>query len=175
MCSGGFILIRQRFSALFVIITLFLGSVPAFAQNDQQDQSAAQYILPGGSNTIRMAINVWGEVQRPGIYRVPSDITLVELISSAGGPTDLAKIKKVRVIHAYPQNGEAQVIKVNLKDYLKDADISGLPKLYPGDTVFIPASFRSYFTTTVGIAASITTLFSAVALIWERLSRAGSI
>ncbi len=168
-------MIDRRFSGLLIILVLCVFAPAIFAQNNQnqQDQSAAQYILPGGTSTIRMAINVWGEVQRPGIYRVPSDITLVELISSAGGPTDMAKIKDVRVIHAYSKTGKAQVIKVNLKKYLKKADVSDLPKLYPGDTVFIPANFRSYFTSTVGIAASVTTLFSAFALIWERLTRAG--
>jgi len=157
-------------AGLIVLITL-----PARAQqDDEQSQSAAQYILPGGSNTIRMAINVWGEVQRPGIYRVPSDITLVSLISSAGGPTDNAKIRKVRVIRAYPQEGKPQVILVNLKDYLNDADISGMPKLYPGDTIFIPTTFRQYLSNGVGIFTSITSLVAAVAIIYERLSRANS-
>ena len=166
---------NRYYLSLVIGAFLLMGlAAPAAAQQDDQSQSAAQYILPGGQNTIRMAINVWGEVQRPGVYRVPSDITLVSLISSAGGPTDLAKIKEVRVVHAYPQEGEPRVIEVNLEEYLDHADVSGLPTLYPGDTVFVPSSFRRYFTDTLGIFASITALISGAALIYERMTRAGS-
>ena len=50
----------------------------------------AQYIL-GSGDILLVNVNLWGHVQRPGIYSVPSSYTLIDLISSAGGPLKTAR------------------------------------------------------------------------------------
>jgi len=159
-----------RKPALLFLAILFLG-IDLHAQNQTGNQSAAQYILPGEKNQIQMQINLWGEVRRPGIYKVPSDINLIALLSSAGGPTDYAKLGEVRIVRGFSNNDENKVIIVNLEEYLDNADISDLPKLYPGDTVYIAGNFRKYFSTTLGITSAITSIAATIALMVERLSK----
>jgi len=140
----------------------------------EESQRASRYIVPGDQSAIQMQINLWGQVQKPGIYKVPSDMDLISLLSVAGGPTDLAKLKKVQVIRAYPDTGEARVIEVDVEHYLEQADISDIPKLYPGDTVFVPGNFRRNFAEGLDVFGAIAGILSAVALIYERIIRAGS-
>ncbi|MBS1272295.1 MAG: hypothetical protein MAGBODY4_01436 [Candidatus Marinimicrobia bacterium] len=155
---------------LILLGILFLG-INVNAQNQTGDQPAAQYILPGERNQILMEINMWGEVQRPGIYKVPSDINIIALISSAGGPTDYAKLREVKIVRGFSEESDQKVLTINLEDYLEKAEVSDLPKLYPGDTIYIPGNFRKYFSTTVGITSAITSIAAAIALIFERVSR----
>ncbi len=158
---------------IFTVTALLPAGLMAQQESGNQ-QAASRYILPGERNTILMEINLWGEVKQPGIYKVPGDIDLVSLLSSAGGPTDMAKMREVRVIRAYPQEGDPRVMEVDLRRFIETADASQLPNLYPGDTVYVPGNFRRYFSTSLGIAGSVAGIASAVALIYERMVRAAS-
>ncbi|MCF7805705.1 MAG: SLBB domain-containing protein [Candidatus Marinimicrobia bacterium] len=158
-----------KYSFLFILGIFLSGSL--LAQNQSGEQPASRYLLPGEQSQIQMQVNIWGEVQKPGIYKVPSEINLIALLSSAGGPTDYAKLREVRIVRAFSDDAEQEVIHVDLEKYLDNADISGLPELYPGDTIFIPGNFRKYFSTTLGITSAITGIASSLALIVERLSR----
>jgi len=168
---------RRRIVFLLIITMMIIPVSTIYSQENEpnnQNQSAAQYILPGEKNVIQMQINIWGEVKKPGIYRVPSDIDLVRLLSSAGGPNDFAKLDGIKIVRAFPQEGKPRVIEVDIEQYLETANPDGLPKLYPGDTVYVPGNFRRYFSTSLGIASSIASITSAVALIYERIARANS-
>ena len=46
---------------------------------------------PGGQ------VNIWGFVQKPGRYEVPSSTGLIQLISFAGGPVQYAKLDEVKL------------------------------------------------------------------------------
>lgn len=175
--KSGTLLSRQFFTALFVILVAvsagFAQSVPPQAETKQPN--AAQYIIQGERAKVQKQVNIWGEVQKPGIYKVPQDMGLISLISSAGGPTDVAKLKEVKIVHAFPQEGEdSRVIVTDLKHYIESADASDLPEINPGDTIYVPGNWRRYFSETLGIAGSIAGVASAVALIYERLIRASA-
>jgi len=100
------------------------------------------YLSPDYSTSLEgrllMKVNVWGEVNKPGIYEVPDQTDLVSLVSAAGGPTDAAKLSKVKLVRNHFQ--KKQVIKVDLKKYMEDGNYTDIPKIYPGDTVVIPKS-----------------------------------
>ncbi len=162
---------------IFIFVTLL--SVPAFmgaqqidasSNTQQEESSAARYILPGTRTTVRMEINLWGEVSRPGIYVVPEDIDIVALISSAGGPTQNAKLEYVKIIRGYPQEGEPRVINVDVRNYLKTADVSELPELNPGDTVFVPSGIRQSILPSFTFVSSIVSMVASLALILYRTS-----
>ena len=80
-------------------------------------------------------IAILGEIKVPGYYDYKENMHLVDLVSSAGGFTDNAKITDVSIIHPSPDN-KMTVVKVNLKKILsgKDRDVAVLS----GDTVFFP-------------------------------------
>jgi polysaccharide export outer membrane protein len=83
----------------------------------------------------RARIAVLGDVRNPGYYDYRDNLHLVELISLAGGFTDTAELKKVRILHASGVN-EQKAQNVNLKEIL-----SGKTKDFAvqnGDTVYVP-------------------------------------
>jgi len=105
----------------------------------------AQYIL-GSGDILLVTVNLWGHVQRPGIYSVPSSYTLIDLISSAGGPLKTARLNDVRVVRK-----NTDVIQIDVERFLKTGDITLLPVLQPGDTIIVAGSFQDIFTRVVGI------------------------
>ena len=84
---------------------------------------------------IRRTVTVLGQVQRPGVFVIPShrQLTLVEAIGMAGGATRIANSKKINL-----KRGSNQIIIVNLSDITvgKGQDIP----LRDGDVITIPES-----------------------------------
>ncbi|RLD12639.1 hypothetical protein DRI50_08860 [candidate division KSB1 bacterium] len=111
----------------------------------QQVNPAAQYIL-GSGDVLLVTVNLWGHVLKPGIYSVPSSYTLIDLISSAGGPLSTARLSDVRIVRK-----NQQVLKVDLEKFLKTGDSSNIPPLQPGDTIIVSGSIQDIFTKLVGI------------------------
>ena len=159
---------------LFIIIIIFI--IPnIYAQdmdnlvNFQQGRSPsqftdrpAQYIL-GSGDILLVSVNLWGHVQRPGIYSVPSAYTLIDLISSAGGPLKTARLNDVRVVRK-----NTDVIKVDIDRFLKTGDVTILPVLQPGDTIIVAGSFQDIFTRVVGIMRDLAIILN-VFVLWSRI------
>jgi polysaccharide export outer membrane protein len=45
-----------------------------------------------------LAVTVAGEVRQPNLYRLPEGTTFAQAVAQAGGPTELGRLEKVRVI-----------------------------------------------------------------------------
>lgn len=86
----------------------------------------------GDASDAKQAIKVFGEVNSPGSFTYNQDITILDLLMRAGGVTRYAGVEQIRVIN----QGEPYLF--NLKNYLDSGDKSLLPKITPGDTIFIP-------------------------------------
>ena len=140
---------------IIVTVFMFCLSVSAFAQGfdnlsnlnttTQFSDKPAQYIL-GSGDILLVNVNLWGHVQRPGIYSVPSSYTIIDLISSAGGPLNTARLSDVRIVRK-----DQQVIKVDIEKYLKTGDNTLLPVIQPGDTIIVSGSIQNYFLQIVGL------------------------
>jgi polysaccharide export outer membrane protein len=93
-------------------------------------------------------IFIFGAVSSPGAYALPDGQTLIEALVRAG----YASASQVVVVRpkrpssgpTLPDNaGDAEVIRVNLKELEKDVEQGSLARnipLHDGDTVFIPRS-----------------------------------
>jgi hypothetical protein len=136
-----------------VIILLFtLNSYTQDYRYNQRIQAGdrpAQYIL-GADNVLLITVNLWGHVQRPGIYSVPSSFGLIDLLSSAGGPLGTARLNDVRIIRK-----NQEVIKVNIKEFMKTGNKDLLVPLQPGDLVIVSGSISDVFAKIVAIARDI--------------------
>jgi protein involved in polysaccharide export with SLBB domain len=119
-----------------------LSNTPATSQFSDKP---AQYIL-GSGDILLVNVNLWGHVQRPGIYSVPSSYTIIDLISSAGGPLNTARLSDVRIVRK-----DQEVIKVDIEKYLKSGDNTLLPVIQPGDTIIVSGSIQNYFLQIVGL------------------------
>lgn len=116
-------------------------------------ERGAQYYI-GDENQLMMKVNIWGRVEKPGQYFVPSDTDLITLISVAGGPADKSRIDNVRVVRI-GTSGEEQVINVNIKKYLKTGERTLIPDLKPEDTIIVSGSMWYILTTVVQVVSQL--------------------
>ncbi len=111
-----------------------------------------------GTEQLKIRTYIWGQVRNPGLYIVPDDTDLLTLISSAGGPTENAKLSKIRIIRS-TMEGE-KVISVDLKEYLETGQAELIPILKPGDTVIVSGSTYYAFTKAVNWLSQIAVILS---------------
>jgi len=111
-----------------------------------------------GTEQLKIRTYIWGQVRKPGLYIVPDDTDLLTLISSAGGPTENAKLSKVKIIRS-TMDGD-KIIQVDLKEYLDTGQPELIPILKPGDTVIISGSTYYAFTKAVNWLSEIAVILS---------------
>ena len=88
------------------------------------------------------SIYVMGQVGAPGRYAFNTNLHFLDIIAAANGPTGSADLRNVRVSHR-DQPGAA-VTKVNLARYFESGDESLLPRVLPGDVIFVPDRNREW-------------------------------
>jgi protein involved in polysaccharide export with SLBB domain len=136
-------------------------TLPAMAQEEPYPQFGdrpAQYIL-GGQDVLLITVNLWGHVQRPGIYSIPNTYGLIDLISSAGGPLKTARLSEVRIIRS-----NQTVVSINIDRFIKTGDNTVLPILQPGDTIVVSGSITDIFTRTISVLRDIAIILNVVYL-----------
>ena len=82
------------------------------------------------------SISVLGQAAKPGTYDYLPGSTLMRLISSAGGFSELANKKKIKIVRM--ADGKKKVIVVNGLDVVNGKEDD--PEVRPGDIIFIPES-----------------------------------
>ncbi|HQH42596.1 MAG TPA: SLBB domain-containing protein [Syntrophorhabdaceae bacterium] len=99
---------------------------------DVLDGEKAQNIEVQNMDTIFVpkikVIYVTGEVKRPGQYTMIKNMTILNAISTAGGFTDKAARKKVRVVRE--KDGKKVELTLSMDSLVE-----------PGDTIVVPESF----------------------------------
>lgn len=79
---------------------------------------------------------VMGEIARPGSYFINGPMTLVQLISLAGGFRDFAATDKITVVRQ--QNSRSIKLKFNYKDFVKGKHLEENIEIQPGDIIVVP-------------------------------------
>ena len=77
-----------------------------------------------------------GEVLRAGAFPLLPAMTVLQALSSAGGFTTFADVKKIRVVRS--RNGKQVELPFNYRDVLKGDKPGQNIKLEPGDTIIVP-------------------------------------
>ncbi|HZS41116.1 MAG TPA: polysaccharide biosynthesis/export family protein [Polyangia bacterium] len=77
---------------------------------------------------------VLGEVAHPGAFPVRGEVSVIQALALAGGPTEFANQRSVVVIR--PSQGKQSRYKVDCREVL--AGNAPAIALMPGDTVFVP-------------------------------------
>lgn len=87
-------------------------------------------------NTDTMIVSVLGMVTRPDNYPVIDQTSIFRILSTAGGHTENANLKKVRLYH---QTGPEDYVTLDLFEYLESGQMNS-PTLIvrPGDIVYVP-------------------------------------
>lgn len=82
-------------------------------------------------------VHVMGAVNGQNSYTFAKEPTLTEALLKAGSVPDVTALRFIRIIRSSPKTGDG-VVDVDFAEYLTDGDISHLPKLYSGDTIYVP-------------------------------------
>src|SRR5947207_1347817 len=85
------------------------------------------------ANVRANQVYVVGEVAQPGAYQISSLGTVVTALYAAGGVTELAKLRGVKV-----QRSGKTIATLDLYDYLLRGDTRSDIRLQTGDVVFVP-------------------------------------
>ena len=91
-------------------------------------------VIVTGINSRR--IYVLGEVVRPGAFPMLPDMTVLQALSSAGGPNQFANRKKIYVLRK--ENGKQLKFPFNYKEVLAGIGPEQNIELRPGDTIVVP-------------------------------------
>ena len=83
---------------------------------------------------------VLGEVMRPMMYRLKTNVTVIDAITTAGGPTPRGSLKNMYIIRGDPKS--PQRIKVDIGKLVKSADLSQNLLLQPGDVIYVAESSK---------------------------------
>lgn len=85
-------------------------------------------------------VSILGQVKKPGSYEIKGKLSVVELISLAGGFTKIAATNDVKIIRTNP-DGRKNTIKVKVNDIINKGREEEDVWLKPGDIVTVPESF----------------------------------
>jgi len=86
------------------------------------------------------ALSVLGQVQKPGTYQIPElgKLTLLQLISMAGGFTDVANVKKIKIIRK--EKGKVSIIRANAEAIIAgnqpDIELAEGDLIHVGESLF---------------------------------------
>ena len=77
-------------------LTIWLVLISVIVASSQDPQLRERYLL-GEEQQLQILVHIWGEVNNPGDYLVPDGTTVLELISTAGGPTEYANLSQIQL------------------------------------------------------------------------------
>ncbi|MDD5772721.1 MAG: SLBB domain-containing protein [bacterium] len=113
---------------------------------DQLEKLLVQQLSKYLKDVIKVEVNlqgykgnrvfVLGQVLKPGQYSFAVMPNILEVITQAGGGAADASLRGVRILRGGAEKSE--VILVDVDKYLQTGDISLLPILKAGDTVYVP-------------------------------------
>lgn len=155
----------MRTSILVVVLLLTLGFIEVAPGQDYPNQTPlqigdrpAQYIL-GSNDVLLITVNLWGHVQKPGIYSIPSSFGIIDLLSSAGGPLKTARLNDIRIIRK-----NQEVITVNVEEFIKTGNKDLLVPLQPGDVIIVSGSISDIFGRIVGFVRDLAIIVNVIVL-----------
>ncbi len=92
-------------------------------------------VVPSGGE-LQNAVYVMGEVLKPGVYSQPEALTLLKLVTLAGGFTKYAAPSRSTLIRRDCE--KKTLLKIDLKDIMNDPKTNEDIALRPGDVLIIP-------------------------------------
>lgn len=99
-----------------------------YLQNPQVDVFVSEY--------ANMKVSVGGEVEKPGVFQISGQTTLLQAIAEAGGLTEVAKPQETIVFRQDAAGGDIKAYVVDLKQ-VQRGELSD-PLLAGNDKVLVP-------------------------------------
>jgi polysaccharide export outer membrane protein len=93
--------------------------------NGGSTSAPAQRLLGGDSLFVPKAeqFYILGEVQRPGMYKIEDQLTVIKAISLAGGVTAKGSIRRLEVKHSGKNGSDPVTTKASPNDLVQPDDV----------------------------------------------------
>jgi polysaccharide export outer membrane protein len=104
-------------------------------------KDAGKYLeTPSATVTVKeinsRKVFITGQVAKPGPYALTAPMTVLQLISVAGGLNEYADDKNISIMRT--ENGRPRAFRFNYRDVSKRKNLGQNILLMPGDTVVVP-------------------------------------
>jgi len=113
-------------------------------------------------------VNVFGAVVRPGAYPLPARQDLMSALMVAGGPAPGAKMSKIRIVRP-SGSATAQIIKVNLDDFIYKGEMANNPLLRSGDTIYMAR--KTFSSQNIGVVLGFITAIGTIVLLYYTIQK----
>jgi protein involved in polysaccharide export with SLBB domain len=87
-----------------------------------------------------ISVTVLGLVKSPGPIKTYEGASVQEVVTSAGGTSGIADVEKIKIIHT---KEPSSVEYFSLSEFMKNGDISGMPRLKHEDVIVVLAAQQS--------------------------------
>ena len=132
-----------------IVFLLFLANligVAAYGQvstqtelstNKQAEIGRPGYFFYAKPFEVTMTVNLWGEVPQQGVYVVPTNTDIIQLISFAGGPKERSDLDEVLIYRVATKKDQKarSLLKIDVRDILEGR--SQTTPLTPGDMIVV--------------------------------------
>ena len=113
-------------------------------------------------------VRVLGAVGKPGRYRFTDDMTILDILAEAGGPTPAAMQTRILVVNLGCCTEQARMF--DLLSFAKTADTRLLPVVRSGDTIYVPDHSQNEARQTLDFVKDLAGILSSVTSISSTLS-----
>ena len=108
-------------------------------------------------------VRVLGAVGKPGRYRFTDNMTILDILAEAGGPTTAAMQARILVVNLGCCTEQARMF--DLLSFAKTADTRMLPVVRSGDTIYVPDKSQDEGRQTLDFVKDLVGIVSSVATI----------
>ncbi|MFP4548762.1 MAG: SLBB domain-containing protein [Fidelibacterota bacterium] len=105
--------------------------------NLDNDAPSGQKYITGSDGVIRMYVNIWGHVNKPGTHLVYDGIDFVTLLSISGGPKEGARLGEIKLIRAEPDESGKRIYELDFNEFVNSGKKENFVDIRPNDTVVI--------------------------------------
>lgn len=137
----------------FVVTVLLLAftTIGALGQNTDLDRSrlnTAAYYNYSDPGDVTIQVHVWGAMRFPGLYEIPRDTRLSELVSLAGGPQLPERARRSRrnvhfQLHRLTEQTRSVVLDLHMENQVVVSELD--PVLQSGDVLSVESVVRQTF------------------------------
>jgi protein involved in polysaccharide export with SLBB domain len=94
-----------------------------------------------GKSSVRGRVYLSGQIRRIGAFEIDraEANTVGKVILAAGGLTDFADARKIKIVRVSPNNGEPTTQIVDLREVIEKGRIDKDVPIYDGDFVIVDA------------------------------------
>ena len=157
-----------RLIILFSVVTIcFLNIVNAQDIESSiytQDipNNSTRYVTDNDGN-LRMWINIWGHVNKPGNYLIHNNTDILTILAIAGGLRSGADLNKLKLYRELPDKQGNLKYTINMKEFIDTGSRKVFPEVLPNDAFYVPQTTSSYVLSNIRI---VNTLLSTANLIY---------